>query len=90
MWLHVVAAKSELMMFSGFHLYRIYRFQNCKNLDSRPLHMHDKFRVLFGYNIPSILNACVSLTIYIASYINMNAFFIGWTHGPAVRPDDWI
>ena len=37
-----------------------------------------------------ILNACVSLTIYIASYINMNAFFIGWTHGPAVRPDDWI
>ena len=26
MWLYVVAAKSELMMFSGFHLYRIYRF----------------------------------------------------------------
>ena len=23
MWLHVVAEKSELMMFSGFHLYRI-------------------------------------------------------------------
>ena len=65
-------------------------FQNWKNLHSNlcTCMISSELSLVIFY-LP-ILNTCVSLTVYIAAYININAFFIVWTHGAAVRQDDWI
>jgi hypothetical protein len=62
-----------------------------RSVSTGQLTMHDKFRVVFGYNLPSNFEfMCFFDSLHCFLYININAFFIVWTHGGAVRLDDWI